>query len=76
MICLGGPALYLVGIALSKRWLGHGRSRPPALGAAALLVLGIPAAFGDRLSELIAAAVVVAALSMLSVRDYKIEPVA
>jgi low temperature requirement protein LtrA len=75
VICLGGPALYLVGIAMSKRWLGHGRSQPPALGAAALLVLGIPAAFGDRLSELIAAALVVAAMSMLSVRDYGREPV-
>jgi low temperature requirement protein LtrA len=76
VICLGGPALYLVGIAMSKRWLGHGRSRPPMLGAAALLLLGVPAAFGSRLSELIAAAVVVSVMSLVSVRDYESEPVA
>jgi low temperature requirement protein LtrA len=76
VICLGGPALYLVGIAMSKRWLGHGRSRPPMLGAAALLLLGIPAAFGSRLSELLAAAVVVSVMSLVSARDYEREPVA
>ena len=26
-ICMGGPALYLVGLALSKRWLGHASVR-------------------------------------------------
>ena len=31
-ICLGAPALYLVGIAMSKRWLGHGRAGRPCSG--------------------------------------------
>ena len=76
VICLGAPALYLVGIAMSRRWLGHGRSRPPVVGAAALLVLGIPAGLGSRLSELIAAAVVASVMSLVSVRDYTREPTA
>jgi len=69
VLCLGGPALYLLGIAMSKRWLGHGRSWPPLVGAAALLVLGIPAAQGTRLTELIAATVVASVLSLVSARD-------
>ena len=46
------------------------------LGAAALLLLGIPAGLDNRLSELIAAAVVASVMSLVSVRDYTREPTA
>jgi low temperature requirement protein LtrA len=57
-ICVGGPALYLAGLALSKRWLGHGRSQRPVLGMVALAVAGTATAFGTRLIELVAVTVV------------------
>ncbi len=57
-ICVGGPALYLVGLGLSKRWLGHGRLLWPLLGVLALAVAGAATAFGERLVELIAVTVV------------------
>jgi low temperature requirement protein LtrA len=69
IVCLGGPAAYLLGIAMTKHWLGHGRSGPPLVGTAALLVLGIPAAFGTRLTELIAATIVASALALVAGRD-------
>jgi low temperature requirement protein LtrA len=61
-ICVGGPALYLVGLALSKRWLGHGRFQRTVLGMVALVVVGTATAFGPRLAELVA--VTVAALAV------------
>jgi low temperature requirement protein LtrA len=61
-ICVGGPALYLVGLALSKRWLGHGRFQRTVSGMVALVVVGTATAFGTRLGELVA--VTVAALAV------------
>jgi low temperature requirement protein LtrA len=69
VLCLGGPALYLIGVAMAKLWPGHSRSWPPVVGAAGLLVVGIPAALGTRLTELIAATAVVVALSVVAARD-------
>jgi low temperature requirement protein LtrA len=63
-ICIGGPALYLVGIALSKRWLGHGRFLWPLRGVVALAVAGTATAFGERWVELIAVTVVSVALAI------------
>ena len=74
VICLGGPALYLLGIAMSMRWLGHGRNWPPIVGAVALVVIGTPAVLGSRLSDLIAAAAVSAALAVVAAVDYVREP--
>jgi low temperature requirement protein LtrA len=51
-VCLGAPALFLLGITLSKHWLGHGRPLPLVVGAALLALLGGVAAFSDRLAEL------------------------
>jgi low temperature requirement protein LtrA len=61
-ICVGGPALYLVGQALSKRWLGHGHFQRSLLGMVAVAVIGTGGAFGTRLMELVA--VTVAALAV------------
>jgi low temperature requirement protein LtrA len=63
-MCIGSPALYLLGLALSKRWLDHGRAWPPVMGAVALVALGAAASFGDRLQELGATTVVAVALSI------------
>lgn len=63
-ICIGGPALYLVGLAMSKRWLGHGRLRLPLVGVLATGIAGIATAFGERLVQLIAVTVVAAAISI------------
>jgi low temperature requirement protein LtrA len=75
-ICLGAPALYLIGIALSKRWLGRGRIRPPLVGGIALALLGIPAALDDRLTTLIAAAVVAVAISIWARLEPERQPAA
>jgi low temperature requirement protein LtrA len=63
-ICIGGPALYLVGLALAKRWLGHARFEWPLAAVLAIGCAGIATAFGERLIELIAVTVVCAALSL------------
>ncbi len=63
-ICVGGPALFLCGLALSKRWLGHGAHRWPLFGVVALAAAGVAAAGGSRLLELIAVTVVCAALAV------------
>src|SRR5262249_34269235 len=73
-ICPGAPALFVVGIAWSTRCLGPAGGCPRGIAGVALLVLGIPATFGNRLSELVAAAVVASVMSLLSVRDYGLEP--
>jgi low temperature requirement protein LtrA len=70
LICLGGPALYLLGIGLGKLWLGHGRAWPPIVGAAGLVIFGVPASQASRLVELTAAAVVSVALSLVAAREY------
>jgi low temperature requirement protein LtrA len=62
-IAVGGPALYLLGLALSKRSLERGSPWPPLFGVVALLVLGsLAAVVGDRL--LVMAAVTVVALGL------------
>jgi len=63
-ICVGGPALYLVGLALSKRWLGHGRFQRTVSGMVALAVIGTATAFGARLTELIAVSVAALAVAI------------
>ena len=63
-ICVGGPALYLAGLALSKRWLGHGRFQRPVLGMVTLAVVGTATAFGTRLVELVAVTVVALAAAV------------
>lgn len=65
-ICLSGPSLYLIGMALSKRWLDHGRPWPPLVGVLGLIVFDTAASFGDRLLELIASMVVCGALAIWS----------
>jgi low temperature requirement protein LtrA len=51
-VCLGAPALFLIGITLSKHWLGHDRPLPLIVGSGLLVLLGALAAFSDRLAEL------------------------
>lgn len=63
-ICIGGPCLYLIGIALSKRWLGHGGVARMLLGSLALAGAGAATAFATRLVELIAVTVVAVAISL------------
>jgi low temperature requirement protein LtrA len=64
-ICVGGPALLLLGLALSKRWLAHGAdSRWPLVGIVAVAAAGTAASFGDQLLELGAVTVVSAALAV------------
>jgi low temperature requirement protein LtrA len=63
-ICIGGPCLYLIGIALSKRWLGHGGVGQLLLGSLALAAAGTATAFATRLTELIAVTVVSIAISL------------
>jgi low temperature requirement protein LtrA len=63
-ICIGGPALYLVGLALAKRWLGHARFEWPLAGVLAIACAGIATAFGERLAELIAVTVICGVISL------------
>jgi low temperature requirement protein LtrA len=64
-ISIGGPALYLLGLALSKRSLDRGSPWPPLLGVLALLALGtLAAVIGDRLLVLVAVTVVALALAL------------
>lgn len=65
-ICAGGPTLLLVGLALSKHWLGHGAGqRWPLAGVVALVIVATAASFGDQLLEL---GGVTAVSAMLAVR--------
>jgi len=63
VVCVTGPALFLLGLALSKHWLGHGGHRWPMVGVVALAAAGCAAAIGSRLVELAAVTVVSAALA-------------
>jgi low temperature requirement protein LtrA len=63
-VSLGAPALFLLGITLSKHWLGHDRPLPLVVGAALLALLGAVAAFSDRLAELGVAAAVSVVLAI------------
>jgi hypothetical protein len=56
--------LFLVGLAPSMRWLGHGRHRWPLLGLAAVAVAGFATATGSRLLALAVVTVVAAALAV------------
>ena len=64
-VCVCGPALLLVGLAFSKRSLGHGPGhRWPLVGVVALAAVGAAAALGDQLLELGAVTAVTAALAV------------
>jgi low temperature requirement protein LtrA len=63
-ICVGAPCLYLIGIAMSKRWLGHGRAAWPFIGVALIVAAGTATAFGQLLDELIAVTIVTVAISI------------
>ena len=63
VLCTGGPALYLVGIALSKRLLGHRSQLWPLLGATALAAAAAATSFSDQLVQLIVVTAVAAALA-------------
>jgi len=63
-ICIGGPSLYLIGIALSKRWLGHGRVAWPLTGMVVLAATGIATGYGSRLRELIGVTAVAVVISI------------
>jgi low temperature requirement protein LtrA len=65
LIGAGGPALLLLGLALSKHWLGHGSGhRWPLWGVAALAAAGFAAAIGSRLVELVALTAVSGAIAV------------
>ncbi|WP_288037392.1 low temperature requirement protein A [Acidiphilium sp.] len=64
VICTGGPALFLVGLALSKRWLGHGRHRWLLVGVGALALVGVATSFSAQLVQLIAVTAVAATLAV------------
>ena len=68
-ICVGGPALYLAGLALSKRWLGHGRFERIMSGMLALAVIGTATAFSTRLAELVAVTVAALAVAIWAQRE-------
>ncbi|HET9094060.1 MAG TPA: low temperature requirement protein A, partial [Solirubrobacteraceae bacterium] len=58
-LCIGGPVACVVGLALSKRWLGHGaHHRWPLFGALALGAVGLATSFSTQLVELVAVTVV------------------
>ncbi|HEY4278990.1 MAG TPA: low temperature requirement protein A [Conexibacter sp.] len=67
-VILGGPALYLTGLALFKRWVGQSRLTPPiaAVVALAALLLAVAVAPVDAERLLLAgcATVVLAALAV------------
>ncbi len=68
-ICAGGPALFLVGIALSKRSLGHGRLRPTLAAVVALAVIGPLLSLTSRLGELAAVTVLAVAAAVAAQRE-------
>jgi low temperature requirement protein LtrA len=69
LVGVGGPVLYLGGIAWSKVALGHERLSPPLVGCAALAVLALAVSPLDRLAELGAALLISAVLAVLAERD-------
>jgi low temperature requirement protein LtrA len=68
-VALAGPLIYLAGIVLFKSTLGTFSIRPPLAAAAGILVLGVPAAFGDRLLELVAVTAVLGGLALAAGLD-------
>ncbi len=69
LVSVGGPVLYLVGIAWSKGALGHERISPPLVGCVALALLALAASPLDRLGELGATLIVALVLAVLAERD-------
>ncbi len=69
LVGVGGPVLYLGGIAWSKGALGHERTAPPLIGCVALALLALAASPLDRIGELGAALVVALVLAVLAERD-------
>jgi low temperature requirement protein LtrA len=67
-LCVCGPVLYLVGIAMSTRWVGHGRLRWVLGGTLAIAAAGTVTAFGARLAELIAVTAVAVVISLCAQR--------
>ncbi len=65
-LCAGGPALYLIAVALSKHWLGLKRIPWLLVGTLAILAAGIATASGQRLTQLIAVTAVAVAVSIWS----------
>ena len=68
-ICSGGPALYLIGFTLSRRWLGHGYALWALAGVAGFAVVGVSTAFGLRLVELLGVTVVAVLVSLRAHRS-------
>lgn len=67
VVILGGPALYLTGLVLFKRWVGQSRLGPSiaaVVALATLLLLAIAAVDADRLLLSGCATVVLAALAV------------
>jgi low temperature requirement protein LtrA len=76
-ICIGGPVLYLFGLALSKKWLGDEGIVACAVGIVAMVVLGAIASFGSRELEMFAAMLVALSLALWTQsRRYVRRPVA
>jgi low temperature requirement protein LtrA len=69
LVGVGGPALYLVGIAWSKVSLGHTRISAPLVGCVALALLALAVSPLDRMAELIAALLVAVVLAIMAARD-------
>jgi low temperature requirement protein LtrA len=64
VVCIGGPVLYLFGLALSKRWLGDGGVSACVVAIAALIVLGVITSFGARELEMLAAMTVAVVMAL------------
>jgi low temperature requirement protein LtrA len=65
---LGGTALFLAGLALFKRAVGHRSVRAPVIAVGVLAVFGAFAAFGaDQLVVMVGATLVVGTMAMLAV---------
>ncbi len=63
-LCVGGPALFMAGLSLSKRWLGHGRGHWLLVGVGLLVVAGVATAPADQLAQLAAVTFVAAVLAV------------
>jgi low temperature requirement protein LtrA len=67
-VTLGGPGLYLAGVALFKRSVGHGNPRPPLLGVACLAALAPVALIASRVELACLATIVLVALAVAAGR--------
>jgi len=65
---LGGPALFLAGLALFKWAVGQRSLRAPTIAIGVLGVLGAVTAFGaDRLVVMVCATLVIGTMAVLAV---------